>query len=121
MNIVIDVNENKLFKNIAGVDSERKFPIEITLESILDDAVQEINRYRVPSFRLSFEGDIILKESGTIFFTDYKNIKCSLPVFRKENDIIILNQKTRVTSRVLSELFITLLSSGIKIENLNRE
>ena len=46
MNIVIDVNENKLFKNIAGVDSERKFPIEITLESILDDAVQEINRYR---------------------------------------------------------------------------
>lgn len=121
MNIVIDVNENKLFKNIAGVDSERKFPIEITLESILDDAVQEINGYKVPSFRLSFEGDIILKESGTIFFTDYKNIKCSLPVFRKENGIVMLNQKSRITSRALSELFITLLSSGIKIENLNRE
>lgn len=121
MNIVIDVDKDKLFKNISGVDSQRRFPIEITIESILDDTIHELNIYGVPNFRLSFEGDIILKESGTIFFTDFKNIRCSLPVFKKENNITMLNQKICITSRVLSELFITLLSSDIKIENLNRE
>lgn len=121
MKIIIDVNKDKLFKNIAEMDSKRQFPIEILIESILDDTVHELNVYSIPNFRLSFEGDIILKESGTIFFTDFKNIRCSLPVFKKENDITMLNQKTCITSRVLSELFTTLLSSGIKIENLNRE
>lgn len=118
MNIVIDVDKDKLFKNVVGVDSQRRFPIEITIESILDDTIHELNTYGIPNFRLSFEGDIILKESGTIFFTDYKNIKCNLPVFRKENTLVMLNQKTCITSRVLSELFTTLLSSNIKIENL---
>lgn len=121
MNIVIDVDKDKLFKNISGVDSKKRFPIEITIESILDDTIHELNAYGIPNFRLSFEGDIILNGSGTIFFTDFKNIKCHLPVFRKENSIVMLNQKTCITSRVLSELFTTLLSSGIKIENLNRE
>ena len=118
MNIVINVDKDKLFKSVSEVDSQRRFPIEITIESILDDTIHELNTYGIPNFRLSFEGDIILKESGTIFFTDFKNIKCYLPVFRKENDIVMLNQKTRITSRVLSELFTTLLSSNIKIENL---
>ena len=121
MNIVIDVDKDKLFKNVVGVDSQRRFPIEITIEAILDDTIHELNNYSIPNFRLSFEGDIILKESGTIFFTDYKNIKCSLPVFRNESTIVMVNQKTCVTSRVLSELFTTLLSSNIKIENINRE
>lgn len=118
MNIVIDVNKNKLFKNIVGIDSKRQCSIENVIESILDDTVYEINKHDVPNFRLSFEGDILEKERGTIGFTDYKNVKCSLPVFKKENSITMLNQKESIGSRTLSELFITLLYSDIKIENL---
>ena len=121
MNIIIDVDKDKLFKNVVGVNSKRNFPIEITIESILDDTVQEINKYGIPNFRLGFEGNIILEKSGTILFICYRTIKCSIPVFRKENGLVMLDQKTPIDSRILSNLFITLVYSNITIEHLNRE
>lgn len=121
MNIIIDVDRDKLFKNVVGVNSKRECPIEITIESILDDTVQEINKYGIPNFRLGFEGDIVLRKSGTILFICYRTVKCSIPVFKKENDLIMLDQKTRINSRMLSNLFTTLVSSNITIEYLNRE
>ena len=121
MNIIIDVDKDKLFKNVMGINSKRDFPIEITIESILDDTVQEINKYGIPNFRLGFEGDIVLEKSGTILFICYKTIKCSIPVFEKDNRLVMLDQKTCINSRTLSDLFTTLVSSNIKIEHLNRE
>lgn len=116
MNILIDVDKDKLFKNIVGINSKREFPIEVTIESILDDMVQEIIKYGIPNFRLGFEGDIVLEKSGIILFICYGTMKCSIPVFEKDNGLVMSDQKTSINSRTLSNLFTTLVLSNIKIE-----
>lgn len=121
MNITIDVDRDKLFKNMVGINSKREFPIEITIESILDDTVQKIIEYGIPNFHLAFEGDIVLEKSGTILFIYYGILKCSIPVFEKDNGLVMLDRKTSIDSRTLSNLFTILVTSNIKIEHSNRE
>lgn len=121
MNIIIDVDKDKLYKNIVGAKSHRECLMEITIESIVDDTVYEISKHGMPNFRLVYEDDMSAKGRGIIFFICYRNIKCSLPVCIKDNHLMMLDQKTRINSSVLSNLFITLASSNIKIEDLKHK
>jgi|GEM_PF-2756988 hypothetical protein len=121
MEIILNVDKNNLYKIINMVDSQRRNPTENTIESILDDTASELVTYGIEHFRLSFKGDIVLSKSGSIYFTDLKNIECSIPVFKDDSKITLVDFKRVVEPEMLSEIFITLLSSNIQIKNLNNE
>lgn len=119
MNITIDVDKHNLHRVIDGADANRNIPLEIEIESILDDTAYDIHKYGVTHFRLGFDGEIILKGSGSVYFTDFENIECSIPVFKKDNKLTLSDTKRVVGLKTLSELLITLLVSNIKIKNID--
>lgn len=120
MNITISVDRNKLFKSVDNIDAQGRCKIENEIEAVLYNASIMLSQYGVNHFELNFEGDIIFKHAGTIHFTDFANIECTIPVLANDNRLTLLDSESYVNSKILYDAIFMFIVSNIKVKNLKK-